>query len=206
MPSRRACMPRIRRAISAPPAACSRASNYPRPAGRRAGRCLDRDRHRSHRLLRSDAGQDHRARRRRASRRSAISRPRSPAARIDGIETNLPWLVSVLEHPVFAAGKQTTALLSQHSFARPAIEVLAPGTLTTVQDWPGRLGLWDVGVPPSGPMDALALRLANRIVGNEDGCAALEMTVTGATLRFDCRRGDRADGRHHGRDARWRRR
>jgi urea carboxylase len=106
-------------------------------------------------------------------------------ARIDGIETNLPWLVSVLEHPVFAAGRHTTALLNQHIFARPAIEVVAPGTLTTVQDWPGRLGLWDVGVPPSGPMDALALRLANRIVGNEEGCAALEMTVTGATLRFD---------------------
>jgi len=107
------------------------------------------------------------------------------AARIDGIETNLPYLVSVLEHPLFAAGNQTTALLNDHCFARPAIEVLSPGTLTTVQDWPGRLGLWDVGVPPSGPMDALALRLANRIVGNEEGCAALEMTVTGATLRFD---------------------
>ena len=54
-----------------------------------------------------------------------------------------------------------------------------------MQDWPGRLGLWDVGVPPSGPMDALALRLANRMVGNDEGAAALEMTVTGATLRFD---------------------
>jgi urea carboxylase len=106
-------------------------------------------------------------------------------ARIDGIETNLPYLVSVLEHPVFAAGRQTTELLGQHAFAQPTVELLAPGTLTTVQDWPGRLGLWDVGVPPSGPMDALALRLANRIVGNDEGCAALEMTVTGATLRFD---------------------
>ena len=107
------------------------------------------------------------------------------AARIDGIETNLPYLVSVLKHPVFAAGEQTTALLGTHAFHTPAVEVVASGTLTTVQDWPGRLGLWDVGVPPSGPMDSLALRLANRIVGNGDGAAALEMTVTGATLRFD---------------------
>jgi urea carboxylase len=107
-------------------------------------------------------------------------------ARIDGIETNLPYLVSVLRHPVFAAGNQTTALLASHSVQSPAIEVLSAGTLTTLQDWPGRLGLWDVGVPPSGPMDALALRLANRVVGNEEGAAALEMTVTGATLRFDC--------------------
>jgi urea carboxylase len=106
-------------------------------------------------------------------------------ARIDGIETNLAYLVSILEHPVFAAGEQTTAMLQSHAPPTSSIEVLAAGTLTTVQDWPGRLGLWDVGVPPSGPMDALALRLANRMVGNEEGDAALEMTVTGATLRFD---------------------
>ncbi len=79
-----------------------------------------------------------------------------------------------------------------------------PGTQTTVQDWPGRAGLWDVGVPPSGPMDALALRLANRMVGNDEGAAALEMTVTGATLRFDSRCGDRAGRRGDGGDARWR--
>jgi urea carboxylase len=107
------------------------------------------------------------------------------ASHIDGIETNLRYLSSVLRHPVFARGEQTTALLGSHSLASPSIEVLAPGTLTTVQDFPGRQGLWDVGVPPSGPMDSLALRLANRIVGNPEGAAALELTVTGATLRFD---------------------
>jgi urea carboxylase len=58
--------------------------------------------------------------------------------------------------------------------------------MTTVQDWPGRLGFWDVGVPPSGPMDDRSFRLANRIVGNAEGDAALEMTATGATLRFAC--------------------
>ena len=107
-------------------------------------------------------------------------------AHIDGIETNLPYLVSILEHPVFVAGEQTTGLLASHTLQLPTLEVLAPGTLTTVQDWPGRRGLWDVGVPPSGPMDSLALRLANRMVGNEEGTAALEMTVTGATVRFAC--------------------
>ena len=106
-------------------------------------------------------------------------------SRIDGIETNLAYLVSILEHPVFAAGEQTTAMLQGHAPPTASVEVMAGGTLTTVQDWPGRLGLWDVGVPPSGPMDGLALRLANRMVGNEEGAAALEMTVTGATLRFD---------------------
>ncbi|MEJ0087469.1 MAG: 5-oxoprolinase/urea amidolyase family protein [Pseudomonadota bacterium] len=103
---------------------------------------------------------------------------------VDGIETNLPYLVSVLGLPVFRAGQQTTALLATHHLQSPGAEVLDPGTLTTVQDLPGRVGLWNVGVPPSGPMDALALRLANRMVGNPEGTAALEMTVSGATLKF----------------------
>jgi urea carboxylase len=103
---------------------------------------------------------------------------------IHGIETNLPYLVSVLANPEFLAGRPTTRLLAAHRFSQPSIEVLSPGTLTTVQDWPGRLGFWDVGVPPSGPMDALAFRMANRMVGNEEGVAALEMTASGATLLF----------------------
>ena len=105
-------------------------------------------------------------------------------AQIHGIETNLPMLRDVLHHPEFAAGNPTTALLGRLQFISPGVEVLDPGTLTTVQDWPGRLGHWDVGVPPSGPMDARSMRLANRIVGNDEGMAALEMTVTGAKLRF----------------------
>jgi urea carboxylase len=52
-------------------------------------------------------------------------------------------------------------------------------------------------------MDALALRLANRMVGNDAGAAALEMTVTGATLRFDATPSSRSRARD-GRDARWR--
>ncbi|MEA2698075.1 MAG: urea carboxylase, partial [Myxococcales bacterium] len=64
------------------------------------------------------------------------------------------------------------------------IEVLEPGTQTTVQDFPGRLGHWDVGVPPSGPMDDLSFRLGNRLVGNPPGAAALECTLVGPTLRF----------------------
>jgi urea carboxylase len=43
-----------------------------------------------------------------------------------------------------------------------------------------------VGVPPSGPMDTLAFRLANRLVGNDADAAGLEMTLTGPTLRFAC--------------------
>jgi urea carboxylase len=44
---------------------------------------------------------------------------------------------------------------------------------TSVQDWPGRTGLWHVGVPPSGPMDALSFRLANALVGNDSDAAGV---------------------------------
>ena len=122
------------------------------------------------------------------NREQAIARLTKALAdtRIHGIETNVPYLQSVLGHPDFVAGRATTRLLGTHPWTSPGVEVLAAGTLTTVQDWPGRTGLWDVGVPPSGPMDALAFRLANRIVGNAEGAAALELTASGPTLRFSC--------------------
>src|SRR6266478_7882589 len=56
------------------------------------------------------------------------------------------------------------------------IEVQAPGLLTTVQDL-GREGFGPLGVSPSGAADAVALRIGNRLVGNEEGAAGLEMTL-----------------------------
>jgi urea carboxylase len=64
------------------------------------------------------------------------------------------------------------------------IEVVSPGAMTTVQDWPGRVGFWELGVPPSGPMDPRSLRIGNLLVGNPEGAAALEITLTGPRLRF----------------------
>jgi urea carboxylase len=64
------------------------------------------------------------------------------------------------------------------------ISVERAGTLTTVQDWPGRLGYWHVGVPPSGPMDDRSFRLGNLALGNPEGAAGLECTLTGPKLRF----------------------
>src|SRR3989344_842977 len=104
--------------------------------------------------------------------------------RLAGIETNLAYLRQVVQHPVFREGRQVTRFLSTFHFQPDTIEVLAAGVQTAVQDWPGRLGLWDVGVPPSGPMDALAHRLANRLVGNAPDAATLECTLAGPTLKF----------------------
>jgi biotin-dependent carboxylase-like uncharacterized protein len=62
-----------------------------------------------------------------------------------------------------------------------ALAVVDPGLLTTVQDL-GRPGHGRVGIPPSGPLDRPALVLANRLVGNPDGAAALELTLKGPRL------------------------
>ena len=104
--------------------------------------------------------------------------------RIAGLESNLEYLRAAMRFAPFAQGRHTTRSLASFNPTSTSIEVLAPGVQTTVQDWPGRLGYWQVGVPPSGPMDALALRLGNRLLGNEQGTAALEITVSGPTLRF----------------------
>ncbi len=64
------------------------------------------------------------------------------------------------------------------------IEVVTSGMLSTVQDWPGRVGYWHIGVPPSGPMDDLSFRIGNRVLGNPEGAAGLECTRGGPALRF----------------------
>ena len=63
------------------------------------------------------------------------------------------------------------------------IEVLAPGLLTTLQDL-GREGFGLMGVSPSGAADAISLRIGNRLVGNVEGAAGIEMTLLGATFLF----------------------
>jgi urea carboxylase len=106
------------------------------------------------------------------------------STRIAGLESNLDYLRAVMGFEPFTQGRHTTLSLSTFVAPSTAIEVLSPGVQTSVQDWPGRIGFWDVGVPPSGPMDGLALRLANRLVGNREGDAALEITVAGPSLSF----------------------
>lgn len=63
-------------------------------------------------------------------------------------------------------------------------QVLHPGQLATVQDG-GRVGHQAEGIPVSGAMDRLSLRVANLLVGNDDEAAGLECTLVGPTLRFD---------------------
>lgn len=67
--------------------------------------------------------------------------------------------------------------------AAPTLEVIDPGLQTTVQDHPGRVGLQAMGLFPAGPADHLAFRLANVLVGNDPGTAALEIPLGRFTAR-----------------------
>jgi urea carboxylase len=120
------------------------------------------------------------------NRATALARLREALAEcaLAGIETNLAFLRQVTADPGFAAGGVTTSYLEALGYERSAIEVIESGAQTTVQDYPGRLGYRHAGVPPSGPMDALAFRVANRLVGNPDSAAAFEIAISGPTLRF----------------------
>ncbi|MDQ4419326.1 urea carboxylase [Sphingobium sp. DEHP117] len=104
--------------------------------------------------------------------------------RLDGIETNLRWLRDVVRCDPFVSGEVSTRLLDGIAFHPRSVRVISGGTATTVQDWPGRQNLWAVGVPPSGPMDDQSFRLGNRLLGNPEGMAGLEMTLNGPTLAF----------------------
>jgi urea carboxylase len=104
--------------------------------------------------------------------------------RVDGIETNLGLVRAALAEPSFRRAAHSTATLAGVSDPTPRVEVVSGGTLTTVQDWPGRTGHWQVGVPPCGPMDDLSFRLGNRALGNPEGAPGLECTLQGPALRF----------------------
>ncbi len=106
------------------------------------------------------------------------------ATSITGIETNLDYLRAIAASDLLASGNVATTALRDFAFVPDVIEVLSPGAQSSLQELPGRLGLWHVGVPPSGPMDERSFRHANRLVGNDDTTAALELTVSGPTLRF----------------------
>jgi len=121
------------------------------------------------------------------SREKAIAKLQSAllSSQIAGIETNLDYLRQILDDPTFTTGNLSTRFLDSFNYKPQTIDVLEPGAFSTIQDYPGRIGYWNVGVPPSGPMDHLAFRLANRIVGNSETTAGLEFTVVGPTLRFN---------------------
>ena len=104
--------------------------------------------------------------------------------KLSGVETNLEYLKQVVRSSDFQTGSYTTTSLDNFDFQLPVFEVLDAGPSATIQDFPGRQGLWHVGIPLSGPMDDYAFRIANRVLGNDLGAAALECTHAGPKLLF----------------------
>ncbi|MEN8426312.1 urea carboxylase [Acinetobacter schindleri] len=105
---------------------------------------------------------------------------------VAGIETNLEYLQNIIDCDVFKAGTQTTRFLNTFEWKTQKIEVLQAGIQTAVQDVTGRLGYWNVGVPPSGAIDPLSLNVANQLLGNAPNTAGLECTLQGPSLKFHC--------------------
>ncbi|MDR2165670.1 MAG: urea carboxylase [Zoogloeaceae bacterium] len=119
----------------------------------------------------------------RAAARQTLDRALSDVA-LSGVETNLDYLRQIIAYPPFAEGRPWTRCLEGLAYRAHTFEVITAGAQTTVQDYPGRLGYWAVGVPPSGPMDDRAFCQGNRLLDNPPDAAGLEITVRGPTLRF----------------------
>ncbi|MET3851180.1 urea carboxylase [Paenibacillus sp. OAE614] len=120
------------------------------------------------------------------TRQEAVSRmiEALQALRVYGVTTNQSYIEAFLDTEAFREGRVYTNMLAGFEPVEPAIEVLDGGVQTTVQDLPGRTGYWDIGVPPSGPMDRLAFAIGNRLLGNPEEAPGLEMTLRGGSYRF----------------------
>ncbi|KAI5119239.1 hypothetical protein M0805_008790 [Coniferiporia weirii] len=103
---------------------------------------------------------------------------------IQGPPNNIQFLCQVLQERVFRSGNATTEWVDGGGVSYvprfSAFTVLSPGINTTVQSLPTReLGL---GIPPSGPMDSLAFKAGNALVGNAFECEGLELVVPPSSI------------------------
>ncbi len=106
--------------------------------------------------------------------------------RVYGVTTNRAFIESLFESEDYRKAHLFTHMLDGFHPAEAAIEVLDGGIQTTVQDYPGMVGYWAVGVPPLGPMDSYSFRLGNAVLGNDEQAAGLELTMRGGAYRFRC--------------------
>ncbi|KAM3460987.1 hypothetical protein NHJ6243_005434 [Beauveria neobassiana] len=119
------------------------------------------------------------------NRNSAISKVLEALynTKLLGLVTNTDYLRRIFEAEWFSEGTTTTNVLDSFEYTPWAMEIVSPGSSTTVQDFPGRVGV-GFGIPEGGPADALHARLANCVAGNDPGCELLEITFAGPTIKF----------------------
>jgi len=103
---------------------------------------------------------------------------------IYGLTSNVRYLRALLETSDYVEGNLSTHMLDCFLPEYPALEVLDGGIQSLIQDYPGRTGYWQVGVPPSGPMDSWSFRMGNLLLGNEEGLPGIELTLKGGSYRF----------------------
>ena len=104
-------------------------------------------------------------------------------SRICGPPTNLEFLATIVADSTFAGGVTMTNFLTNFRYSPAAIDIIAGGAYTQVQDYPGRPTMGR-GFPHAGPMDPLAFQIANFLVGNPRGTEGLECTLDGPELVF----------------------
>ncbi|MFK7889851.1 MAG: urea carboxylase [Granulosicoccus sp.] len=101
-----------------------------------------------------------------------------------GSATNLEYLLALSQDNALQHGRVTTRYLDTFTHQPCRVDVIRGGTMTTIQDVPGRVGYWSVGIPPSGPFDSMSFQLANHLLGNDHNAAGLEVTLNGPALQF----------------------
>ncbi|KAJ9610321.1 hypothetical protein H2200_005098 [Cladophialophora chaetospira] len=104
-------------------------------------------------------------------------------SKIFGPPTNMEFLAATLQDDTFASGRTMTKFLQTFKYQPAAIDVLQGGAYTLVEDWPGRPTVGK-GFSHSGPMDPLAFRIGNALVGNAPGKEGIEITLSGPDLKF----------------------
>lgn len=125
-----------------------------------------------------------------ATRDEAISKMMKAlkATKIYGVTTNIDYLCSFMDTEPYRKGDLFTHILDGFTYREKKLEVIDGGIHTSVQDANGRLGYWDIGVPPSAAMDSFSFKLGNRILGNDENAAGIEFTLRGGSYKFrdDC--------------------
>lgn len=104
-------------------------------------------------------------------------------SKIFGPPTNIEFLTEILQDSTFQGGRTITKFLDTFEYKPHAIDVIQGGAYTLVEDWPGRPTVGK-GFSHAGPMDPVAFRIANALVGNSTGKEGLEITLSGPDLRF----------------------
>lgn len=101
-----------------------------------------------------------------------------------GVTNNMQYLKALIHTKAYEQGKLFTKMLEGFAPEEKALEVLDGGVQSTVQDYPGMIGYWTVGVPPCGAMDNYNFRIGNKLLGNDDDAAGIELTLRGGSYRF----------------------